>query len=128
MQPSRDPSGSPVAVLSVSEAAARQADGSSALLVDVRERNELVALRPIGAFLLPMSELPARVDELPADRPLMFICRSGVRSGRVAEALARQGYEDVANVTGGMLAWHAAGLPERSGPIDPDEETVPAPT
>jgi rhodanese-related sulfurtransferase len=51
-----------------------------------------------------------------------------VRSGRVAEALARQGFGDVANVAGGMIAWHAAGLPARSGPIDPNEEAVPAPS
>jgi rhodanese-related sulfurtransferase len=128
MQPDHDPSAPRMAILSVNEAAARQSDGSGALLVDVRERNELVELRPVGAVLLPMSELAARVDELPADRPLMFICRSGARSGRVAGFLAQQGFADVANVSGGMLAWHAAGLPERSGPIDPAEETIPGAT
>jgi rhodanese-related sulfurtransferase len=122
----REPAAPGVATMSVSEAAARQADGSGALLVDGRERYELVELRAVGAVLVPMSELPARIDELPTDRPLMFICRSGARSGRVAAYLAGQGYPDVANVAGGMLAWHAAGLPMRSGPIDPDEETVPA--
>ena len=128
MQPEPRPDPSNPAVVSVQEAAARQADGSGALLVDVRERHELVQLRPIGAFLLPMSELTARLDELPTDRPLMFICHSGARSGRVAGFLAQQGYADVANVSGGMLAWHAAGLPERSGPIDAAEETIPAAT
>ena len=77
---------------------------------------------------MPMSELPARLDELPKDRALMFICHSGARSGRVAAFLLQQGYQDVANVAGGMLAWQAAGLPTRSGPIDPGEETVPAPS
>jgi rhodanese-related sulfurtransferase len=72
-----------------------------------------------------MSELTARLDELPTDRPLMLICLSGARSGRVAGFLAQQGYADVANVSGGMIAWRAAGLPERSGPLDPDEETIP---
>jgi rhodanese-related sulfurtransferase len=113
-------------VVSVTEAASRQADGSGALLVDVRERDELVELRPAEAVLLPMSELPARLDELPTDRTLMFICRSGARSGRVASWLRQQGYADVANVEGGMLAWHAARLPTRSGPIDPAEEAIPA--
>ena len=75
---------------------------------------------------MPMSGLPARVGDLPKDRPLMFICHSGVRSGRVAAYLAAQGFGDVANVEGGMLAWKAARLPTRSGPIDPAEETVPA--
>ena len=126
MQPDRDPAAPSPAVLNVNEAATRQADGSGALLVDVRERNELVELRPVGAVLLPMSELPTRIDELPKDRALMFICLSGARSGRVATYLAQQGYADVANVAGGMLAWKAAGLPMHSGPIDPGEETIPA--
>ena len=126
MQPDRDPAAPRMAVLSVDEAAARLSDGSGALLVDVRERHELVQVRPVGAVLLPMSELATRIDELPADRPLMFICHSGARSGRVASYLAGQGYADVANVAGGMVAWQAAGLPSRGGPIDAAEERVPA--
>ena len=125
MQPHRQPAADPVPHVSVADAAARQADGSGSLLVDVRERDELVELRPLDAVLLPMSELPARLDELPTDRPLMLICRSGARSGRVAAFLLQQGFADVANVDGGMLAWHAARLPTRSGPLDPAEETVP---
>ena len=123
MQPNVAPR---VPLVSVSEAAARRADDSGALLVDVRERDELVQVLPTDALLIPMSELTARLDELPTDRPLMFICHSGVRSGRVAAFLLQQGYADVANVEGGMLAWRAARLPTRSGPIDPAEETVPA--
>src|SRR5687767_11340686 len=98
MQPHGHPAADSVSLISVSDAAARQTDGSGALLVDVRERLELVELRPADAVLMPMSELPARVAELPTDRPLMFICRSGARSGRVAAFLRQQGYEDVANV------------------------------
>ena len=123
MQPNVAPR---VPLVSVTEAAARLGDGSGALLVDVRERDELVQIRPTDAFLIPMSELNARLDELPTDRTLMFICHSGARSGRVAAFLLQHGYEDVANVEGGMLAWNAARLPTRHGPIDPAEETVPA--
>ena len=65
MQPDRDPAVPSMAVLSVNEAAARQADGSGTLLVDVRERTELVELRPVGSVLLPMSELPAALSEFP---------------------------------------------------------------
>ena len=67
MQPDRDPAAPSMAVLSVNEAAARQSDGSGALLVDVRERYELVQGRPVGAVLIPMSELPTRIDELQAE-------------------------------------------------------------
>ena len=115
----------PIPTVTVTEAAARQSDGSGAILVDVRERNEHVELRAVGAVLLPMSELATRIDELPRDRGLLFVCRSGARSGRVTAWFVQQGYADVANVEGGMLAWHAARLPTRSGPIEPDEELIP---
>ena len=66
------------------------------------------------AVHIPMSELPTRVDELvpflDRDEPLVITCRSGGRVQRVMPWLAQQGYE-VANMTGGMRAWHAAGKP-----------------
>jgi rhodanese-related sulfurtransferase len=60
-----------------------------------------------------MSEMRERLDEVPSDgRPLALICRSGARSGRLAEALSGLGdYGEVANVEGGIIAWAAAGLP-----------------
>jgi rhodanese-related sulfurtransferase len=110
-----------IPTVSVTEAAARLRDGSGAVLVDVREHHEVVALRVPGAVLLPMGEIPARLGELPTDRALMLICRSGARSGRVTAFLLSQGFAHVANVAGGMIAWHDAGLETRSGPIVPAE-------
>jgi rhodanese-related sulfurtransferase len=57
-----------------------------------------------------MREVPARIDELPSDRRVLAICRSGARSRAVAEALISAGY-DAYNVAGGMRAWAAADLP-----------------
>ena len=64
-----------------------------------------------------MSEFLARVDELPDDRPLAIICRSGSRSAQVADYLtATGGHGEVANVEGGIIAWAAEGLPYEGDP------------
>lgn len=78
------------------------------VLVDVRERHEWDRGHSPVALLLPMSELEARIDELPQDRLLLVVCHSGQRSLRVSTALARIGY-DAVSVTGGMIAWQLAG-------------------
>jgi rhodanese-related sulfurtransferase len=88
--------------------AARAAGTGEVLLLDVREDEEWAAGRAPGAVHVPMSAL--RQDTLPRDRRVLALCRVGGRSAAVAAALEQLGY-DVANVTGGMLAWSAAGLP-----------------
>ena len=77
-------------------------------LLDVREADEWAAGHAATARHLPMSELTARLGELPDDDPLYVICRSGGRSSRVVAYLAGQGYPAV-NVDGGMRAWSAQG-------------------
>ena len=62
-----------------------------------------------------------RVDELPADRPLLVVCHVGGRSAAVVGYLIRAGRSDVVNVAGGMDAWEKAGLPVRRGPLEPGE-------
>lgn len=79
-----------------------------ALVVDVREWDEWTAGHAPGAIHIPLGDVPARLDELPAtDESLPVICRSGGRSGRAVEWLVQQGF-DVVNVEGGMRAWAAA--------------------
>ena len=91
----------------------RAAAVGEALLLDVREDDEWAHGRAPGAVHVPMGEL--RTDSVDRDRPVLVVCRVGGRSAAVAEALEQIGY-DVRNVTGGMLAWQAAGLPvERDG-------------
>jgi rhodanese-related sulfurtransferase len=77
---------------------------ADAALLDVREPDEWAAGHAPGATHLPMSELTARMGEIPEDDPLYVICRSGGRSARVVAYLAGQGYP-VVNVEGGMQAW-----------------------
>jgi rhodanese-related sulfurtransferase len=100
-------------------------DRARPVLLDVREPNEFVASRVPGAMLLPTSTFAARIAELPGDRPLFVICRTGVRSAAVTGYLARTGRAGVFNVTGGMDAWEGAGLPTRRGPIEPGEGAPP---
>jgi rhodanese-related sulfurtransferase len=97
----------------------------AALLVDVREPSEFDEIRAADVVLMPLSGLQQRLDELPTDRELLFICRSGSRSGQVTAYLRAQGRSDVWNVAGGMLAWEAAGLPVRRGAPAPGEGEFP---
>lgn len=90
--------------------AARRVERGEAVLLDVREQQEWQVGHAPAARHLPMSELGERLAELPRDRPLLAICRSGNRSGQVAAALGGMGYE-IENVAGGMRAWVRARLP-----------------
>jgi rhodanese-related sulfurtransferase len=91
------------------------------VLLDVREPNEFATVRAPGAFLVPMSTFQARMDQIPADRPVMVVCHLGGRSAAVAGFLIRAGRADVVNVAGGMDAWESAGLPVRHGTPEPGE-------
>ena len=116
----------PVPSIDVREAGRRLAAGGSdnrpPLLVDVREILEFVEFRATPAVLLPLSELVARRDELPKDRPLLMICRSGGRSLQAAAFLLTAGWTDVTNVAGGTIAWLTAGLAISQGPPGPDAQ------
>lgn len=83
-------------------------DVSTATLIDVREDHEWEAGHIAEAIWIPMSLLPERQHELPTDRPLTIVCRSGNRSGKVTAWLLHNGL-DAVNMTGGMLAWAEAG-------------------
>ena len=95
--------------IDVLEAQNRTEDG--ALLVDVREQNEYDDAHIPGSILLPLSEFAQRYEELPKDKPLIMQCRSGARSGQATEFLLQNGYSDVVNMAGGILAWGVAELP-----------------
>lgn len=103
------------------QASELQQDGASALIVDVREPREFESLRAPGAALVPLAEFVSRHGDLPRDRQLLMLCRSGARSWRAAAFLVQQGFGNVANIDGGMIAWKNAGLPVLSGPLQPGE-------
>ena len=75
---------------------------------------------------MPLSEFVARHEELPKDRPLLMVCAAGSRSASATMYLLQSdGWTDVRNVTGGMMAWAASGLPTRGGRPDDDEGAIP---
>ncbi|MGH9032574.1 MAG: rhodanese-like domain-containing protein [Acidimicrobiia bacterium] len=89
-----------------------------AFLLDVREPDEWAAGHPPSAVHIPMKEVQARQGELPHDRRIVAVCRSGGRSAAVAEALTAWGF-DAVNLAGGLHAWDAAGLPVVTDAGDP---------
>jgi len=89
--------------------------GTGLQIVDVRDAQEFAG--PLGhitgARLLPLSELEKRAGELSKDRPVVTVCRAGARSAQAAALLRKAGFEQVANLAGGMLRWRAQNLPTR---------------
>jgi rhodanese-related sulfurtransferase len=91
----------------VTAAEAVEAVRNGAYLLDVREQHEWDAGHAPDAHLLPMSELGARVDEIPDDREVLVVCHLGGRSAQVTAALRHHGL-DAVDVLGGMVAWRDA--------------------
>lgn len=78
-------------------------------VLDVREDFEWSAGHIDGALHIPLSELPARLDEVPTEQTLV-VCKVGGRSAQAVAWLGQQGRE-VVNLDGGMLDWAGAGRP-----------------
>ncbi len=95
---------------SIGAVEARELVRSGAVLVDVREKSEWDAGHAPKAKHHPLKGLSSSMARLPADRTLVVVCRSGNRSARATNVLAKAGF-DAVNLTGGMTAWRAAGLP-----------------
>jgi len=85
---------------------------NGSLLVDVREKDEVEALAydVENIINIPLSELENRMSEIPKDKHLILACRSGKRSKRAANILIENGYTNVANLDGGILAWQEKNL------------------
>ena len=101
------------AEVDVATAAALQAAG--AFMLDVREPDEWVQGHIEGATLIPLGQLAARVAEVPQDRQVVVVCRSGNRSAEGRDVLAGAGYPSVTSMAGGMNDWAASGYPPTSG-------------
>jgi adenylyltransferase/sulfurtransferase len=90
--------------ISVLELKQRLDAGEDLMILDVREPYEC-QIASIGGTLIPMNQVPDRLAEIDRNREIVVQCRSGARSQRVAEFLAAQGYPNVKNLAGGILAW-----------------------
>ena len=108
------------------EAYAQLSDAPEAtLLVDVRNPDEFAQARIPGSVLMPLPFFANRVVELPTDRRIMLVCRSGDRSTTATAYLLSRGFDEVANVAGGIIAWYQAGLPVVTGRPEPGEGEPP---
>lgn len=90
---------------------AKQRLDNGAVLVDVREQNEYDEAHIPGSRLIALSKFAEGHAALPKDKPLIMQCRSGARSGQATQFLLQNGYTDVVNMAGGILAWGEAELP-----------------
>ena len=79
------------------------------VILDVREQSEYDAGHIPGVTLIPLNDVPKRLNEIPKDKPVIVTCRSGNRSGQATDFLRQQGYTNVHNMTGGINAWQQAG-------------------
>ena len=79
------------------------------ILLDVREDDEFKAGHIPGAEWIPLGQLSSRLNELPKDKTIVAVCRSGNRSGQATELLRQNGF-DAHNMQGGMNSWVQAGL------------------
>lgn len=107
-------SDAPKRAVTVSEARARLDGADAPFLLDVRQQDEFRQGHAPGATLIPLDELDGRLRELPKEREILVICRSGSRSGAATHQLVAAGYQAL-NVRGGMIAWAQAGLPVKKG-------------
>lgn len=93
------------------------ADTDGTVVVDVRREDEWITGHIAGARHIPIDDLADRIDEVPRDKRLLFICAMGVRSGLACEVAASMGYatENLYNIEDGTPAWIAAGHPTAYG-------------
>ncbi|MFN3491177.1 MAG: rhodanese-like domain-containing protein [Anaerolineales bacterium] len=93
--------GKPSAVISATELNEKLKNGKKPFVIDVRQPNEYNQGHINGAKLIPLGELPSRLNELPKDKEIICICQSGNRSGSATKILLSAGYNAV-NMKGAM--------------------------
>jgi sulfur-carrier protein adenylyltransferase/sulfurtransferase len=91
--------------IEVTEVKSKLDSGHSFTFIDVREPNEHRCASIPGAKLIPLGEFHRCIAELDPDSEIIIHCRSGARSGRACGMLLEQGFTNVRNMKGGILAW-----------------------
>ncbi len=92
----------------------RRLDEGSTILIDVREAHEYAREHIEGARLVPLSRFQAEDFSELRDKTAVFHCHSGGRTGSNARLLTSKGFRDAYHLSGGIVAWKAAGFPTRS--------------
>ncbi len=99
-----EPAGNDVPAITVEELKKKLDAKSDIFVLDVREPHEYQICN-LNGYLIPVGDLPKRVNELDSSREIIAHCRSGVRSAKAVNFLRRSGFKKVYNLTGGILAW-----------------------
>lgn len=99
--------------VSVTQASEKRDQG--AFLLDVRQPEEWTQFHIPGATLIPLGELPNRLNEVPKDREVVVVCRTGHRSAQGRDILKNAGFTKVTSMTGGVTQWQTQGLPVATG-------------
>lgn len=86
-----------------------------AFLLDVREPDEWNDTHIPNSVLIPLSELPQRLSEVPRDQEVVVVCRTGRRSAEGRDILLKAGFNKVTSLAGGLVAWSEAGYPVITG-------------
>jgi rhodanese-related sulfurtransferase len=86
-------------------------DRDDVFLLDVREPWEYEEAHIPGVTLLPMGDVAANLDQIPTEKQVIVTCRSSNRSGQVAQYLRENGFDNISNMSGGILEWQTAGYP-----------------
>lgn len=95
--------------ISVEQAYQLYNDG--AFVLDVRTQDEWDDFHAPNTTLIPLDQLPDRLNEVPKDQAIVVVCRSGNRSADGRDILKDAGYSQVTSVDGGLTAWRTAGYP-----------------
>ena len=95
--------------ISVSEAYTRYQSG--AFVLDVRTQEEWNEYHAPNTTLIPLDQLPARLNEVPKDKEIVVVCRSGNRSQEGRDILLNAGFTQVTSMKGGLNEWRASGYP-----------------
>ncbi|MBK6743501.1 MAG: rhodanese-like domain-containing protein [Hydrogenophilales bacterium] len=87
------------------------ADKDAIQVVDIRTEAEVARGVIDGAIHIPMHLLPIKAQDLPQDKPVVLYCHSGARSSQACAFMASKGFNNMHNLTGGILAWARSGKP-----------------
>ena len=91
--------------LSAAELKNKIQQGETLFLLDVREPHEFQYAHIANSVLVPLNQIPQRLDELDPQQEIVVICHHGMRSQQAANYLAGSGYTNIANLAGGIDAW-----------------------
>ena len=95
--------------ISVDEAYSKYQAG--AFVLDVRTQEEWNEYHAPNTTLIPLDQLPARLSEVPQDKEIVVVCRSGNRSQQGRDILLNAGFKQVTSMTGGLNEWRSKGYP-----------------